>query len=306
MHKNMFKKDNVVICVILLSAVLVSALIFYSSKQHQMSVVSQTSNLPNVKLTANEIYFDSIKPIDIIKKIYQIIDDSSNVKFKKEPENYRMIWRTEDNWDVFDRYATGIEVPIQVDFCERKACVRNENIKALNQRISDIFLNNGFTVNQLNTSTSEDDERLYDYMLAFERGIIKCSLVTNPDLMGDESLPPMSVAIHYSVACSDQIKKHYDEQLPFLEAINDHRFSIIVEKIIGNFARLEIGGRGGGGMYGIAKNINHSWKIIVQAQEAISCILIDQYQIPKEIYPVNVQGCYEKSDMPPVFDYPQK
>jgi len=65
---------------------------------------------------------------------------------------------------------------------------------------------------------------------------------------------------------------------------NDSGIIIKVEKIVGNYAFGEIHWTEGGGAVWITVKVDNIWKQVFTGQDAISCDIVNQYQIPKEIY----------------------
>jgi len=70
-----------------------------------------------------------------------------------------------------------------------------------------------------------------------------------------------------------------------LNPTNNPNFTVTISKIIGNYATGGAGAIKDGPGYGwIAAKINGVWKIVTTGQDAPDCKVVNQYQVPKEIY----------------------
>lgn len=75
------------------------------------------------------------------------------------------------------------------------------------------------------------------------------------------------------------------ELAPVINPTNDSDIVVSVDKLSGNFATGGIGAvRGGGGAVWYAVKVNGSWKKVFTGQNSISCNVVKQYSMPKEIY----------------------
>ena len=104
--KKYFSKENVLALIVIFSAVIVSVLVIFIGRIFPVSE-SQQSNTQNsisesmVTFTTKEVTFDSSNPEEVINKIYQIVDDNSDLKFSKPSKSF-LWWVTDDNWSVTD------------------------------------------------------------------------------------------------------------------------------------------------------------------------------------------------------------
>lgn len=293
--KKIFTNNTIIPALIVLTGCLIA--VFYIvifQKKISLIATPESSNPPQAAQRINWktkiIIFTSLKPEAVVTALRETIDLISE---NSNPTKQGLLWKTKNSWTVLDNSAIGFTIPINIAYpCERSICVRLPMIRELNESFSLMFRQNGFVENKLNSSASEDDEQFYDYILAFQKDNTVCTLTTNPDVMGE----PAHVAINYVVACSDEINRHYAEQLPFLMSLNDPNASVQVQKISSDFALVEFGYRREG-MYGILKKINGTWHILHKSQESPPCELITQYGIPEKIYkdPLLGGACYEKS-----------
>ena len=159
--------------------------------------------------------------------------------------------------------------------------VTEEFINALDSKIRTFFLNQGFTESLVNKYIPENHDNGFSNGYGYFKGDIYCSI----------SLSVLSNP-YAGFVCGKIDKIKTEELQPFLKAFNpsnDKTMYVGVTKISGNFAKLSIGGKyGGGGYYVIAMKDKQTWKEIFSGQEAPNCTVVDQYQIPKEIY----DNCY--------------
>lgn len=134
-------------------------------------------------------------------------------------------WISDDGWNIYDQRAKATIMNINPcgteNDCKVLRTYQNyaELPKAvgLNKKVSDVFIANGFILNKKNTSKSLEDKTFYDYVLAFQKDEVRCTVTTIGDFY---SLAQPDVwRIDYEVACSENFKKNYDQQLPYLKAL---------------------------------------------------------------------------------------
>lgn len=133
-------------------------------------------------------------------------------------------WISDDGWNIYDQKAEAIIMNINPCGTENDCKVLNAyknyaklpKVVELNKKVSDVFIVNGFILNKKNTSKSLEDKRFYDYVLAFQKGEVRCTVTTSGDLY---SLSQPDVwRIDYEIACSENFKKNYETETPYLRA----------------------------------------------------------------------------------------
>ena len=69
-----------------------------------------------------------------------------------------------------------------------------------------------------------------------------------------------------------------------LNPTNKPNFTVTISKIIGNYATGGAGFANDSGYGWIAAKVNGIWKIVTTGQDAPACSVVNEYQVPKEIY----------------------
>ena len=138
----------------------------------------------------------------------------------------------------------------------------------------------GFSLNQANSSRSITDDQFYDYVQAYEKDEIKCTLVASPDCGGSSGVPT-----HYdfSFSCTDSFEENYQEQIPYLKDLNLTDTIVHVSEKVGDYVNLKVYYRRSG-YYVIAQLINGTWTELQASQEAPSRQIMESHQVPLEIY----------------------
>lgn len=203
-----------------------------------------------------------------------------------EKNNLSVWWINPDNLNIINDNSSGIEFDLNV--CEsdlESKSLFKKTALILGQKINVIMEQNGFKINQQNSSKSIADEQFYDYIQAYEKNPLKCVFVANPDcgkLTGEAKM-------HYtfSFSCTDQFAKNYQEQAPYLKDLKIKDAIIHVEKRVGDFVKLNVNYRRSG-YFTAAKLVNGKWQELYSGQDNPSCEIVNKYKIPKEILP----DCY--------------
>ncbi len=225
-------------------------------------------------------------PEETISQLEDYLNKNTPYHFAQQSDWKSLWWIIPDGWNIYDSKAPTTIANIVVPDKDLESDPELQEALKLNQTISDIFLTKGFTKNNLNSSTSTDDKKFYDYIQAFEKGSTRCTATTDPDISG--SATENSLGHHILVACSDRIDQLAKEQLPLLQGINNKE--VVVSYIVRqeDFVRFNVNYRRTG-HYIIGKFENGVLKPIFSGQDNPMCELMDQNQVPKEIY----QNCYE-------------
>ena len=145
-----------------------------------------------------------------------------------------------------------------------------------------LMLRNGFAFDTRNSSVSFQDDQFEDFVHAYTQGNMVCALTVNPDNY-DSSYPQGRTDI--SFACSDELQKYYDEQVPFLQALQHIGTDFVVweEKRSGNFVLVGAHARRTG-FYAILEQVNGTYQEIFSGQDAPPCDLMEQHHVPQAIY----------------------
>lgn len=223
--------------------------------------------------------FTNDEPNTVINSVLQSLNSYFlPIKFLN-PVKSSQWWISDDGWSITDPNAVSITSSIStLKKFEHFSPVNplNPLAKELNDLISKILLDNGFMLNTLNTSKSEELNDFYDYVVAFQKGETRCILKTDGDYG------------KYSVACSDRLYEAYEEQISYLKMFNHRDTTVSVEKRKGDFVWLDVRLRRTG-YFAIVKNDGKEIKLIFAGQEPPPCNLMIENQVPKELYEV----CYD-------------
>ncbi len=144
-----------------------------------------------------------------------------------------------------------------------------------------VLASRGFAREEKGSSTSTEDESLYDFVHAYQKGKTICTFTIDGDF---------SETTDMSFQCSDDLQRYHDEQTPYLEALTDKNVVVTrVEQLSKDFAVLSVNLRRTGYLV-FLKKIDGRYVQIFAGQEAPPCKVVDKYSIPKEI----VDGCYDE------------
>lgn len=233
----------------------------------------------NLSLDIEQAGFENNNPETIINSLKISLNNSSlDTNFKEKDSPY-LWWISDDGWNIIDDSAFEIisTDPIS-NLPNPYSSPLDATTKELNESLSEIFLDNDFSINNLNTSESETDKSFYDYIVAFEKEDTRCIIKINRDNW------------EYSISCSDEFQKAYDEQIPYLKGLDIKDGVITKIEKIGNFARLSIRHRRTG-HFKIIKIVGDEMIEIFRGQEPPRCKLMIENQVPEEIY----ERCFDES-----------
>lgn len=100
------------------------------------------------------------------------------------------------------------------------------------------------------------------------------------------AIPTMEEEVISPTSTVDNMVK---EITTLLNPTNRPNFSVSISKTIGNYSTGLAGYINDSGYGWTAAKINGIWKIVHKGQDGMTCNIVNQYQIPKEIY----GNCYE-------------
>jgi len=183
------------------------------------------------------------------------------------------------NWLRDDNYAIRI-VGKEVEVYE------SEEFTNINSEVETLLTLNGFVKNDSNSySYDRFDTGPFIFTAAFENNQTKCLAEWRK---GFEDPGGQQHDLFYKMSCGlyDQQGDPLNEIFPALKT----RGLYTLKKTSGNYA---IGDSGMfpccGGAFWIAVKEDNQWKKIFEGQESPQCEVVDQYQIPQEIY----ENCFE-------------
>lgn len=264
-----------------------------------VGILAATQNgLFKVKKESEKPVFFSDSPETVVKELKNYLSKHTEYKFEDvSPENAYHLWLSEDGYLIFNRQASSISGKgsfnnpsvLPTNFLSKDIPAVKEFVKG----ISETFLANSFAHNIQNSLVlNEDRSRLRGYVWAFQRGETRCTLTVYPDLFFYLETKPFEYDI--TIGCSDKFQENYKEQLPYLKALGLKSGSTGISDVIkvGDFVRVVRWGGGGG--YEIGRWENGQFKRIIGGQDYPLCKMVDELQLPKEIY----ENCYEENDEP--------
>lgn len=200
--------------------------------------------------------------------------------------DFPLWWISQDGYNIMNQNSPAISLNIP---CQGPGSEAYEKaLPIATTDIAKIFLDNGFAMNKLNSSTSFTDTQFYDYIQAFNKGNTYCVLVGNNDCFGEADS-----TIYYqpiSVSCTDQFAKNYQEQILYLTDL-DIKDAVVDPQIYGNFAYIDVHDRRSG-YYIIAKKENNKWVKLFAGQDNMPCELVNKEKVPSQI----MQRCWSASE----------
>lgn len=140
-----------------------------------------------------------------------------------------------------------------------------------------MFLKLGYKIDPQNSGSSANSGPFYEERRSYKSsdGLYQCVITLDT-----------TQSIYWSVDCAkaEAINAAFQEQLPFLHALNDLREMAAVPYIEGNFASVNITNSVVGAGYAIMVRKDEDWVVLYQGQDNITCKLVEEYNIPKSIY----------------------
>ncbi|MDD5739130.1 MAG: hypothetical protein PHY72_04410 [Candidatus Pacebacteria bacterium] len=221
--------------------------------------------------------FSNNSPNTIVEEIYRNVNLISSLKFSP-PEKYSQWWVSDDKWNILDGNAMAILIKIPIDNIDNyqsQSNSANSLAKTLNKTITNIFESNDFQLKSTDTFKTIVSQGYFDSVVALQKGETRCALTISSGIETNGQ----SNFFTYFVICSDQFQKAYQEQILYLRALNDRNNIISSEKRIGDFVFLNINE----GMM-IGKMEGEKINIIYSGQDYPPCNLMENNQVPKEVY----------------------
>lgn len=158
------------------------------------------------------------------------------------------------------------------------------SLKNLRSDIDNFFKSNDFQKNEINTvEYSNNNTTIGGASIGYTRNKTKC-LIT----LYIKSDPFANI---FCGIIDEEKSSQLKEFSLILNPKRDSNTSVEVSKVVDKYATGDVSSRyGGGGYTWIASKINDTWEVIWRGQDTISCSIVNQYKIPKEIY----KDCYQE------------
>lgn len=255
---------------------LISLVVFLSLVVVYLYPITTVS--PSPKITEDDFYLD-VKSVFLNKK----------EKYKSqlhEGDKLSIWWISEDGLNIINDNSVGIEFySFNCESDLHSNSVFKEVTQLIGSQIDKVMIQNGYKLNQRNSSKSIDDDQFYDYVQAYERGPVKAVFTANPDCATFSS----EISMHYtfSFVFTDELETNYQEQAQYLKDLGINNATIHVKNKVDDFVNLNVYYRRTG-HYTIAKLINGKWTELFSRQDRPSCEMVKKYSIPKDI----IFDCY--------------
>lgn len=223
---------------------------------------------------------ESIPPIEIFTSKYEfgfeIWEEFNKIlqEYKGQiiPDNEGYVWWiSDDSLNILNLGETGLIYQNYSRKLNPKGKeMYNDISTGLAEGIRHVMSSSGFSMNKRNSSQSIADDRFYDYVQAYEKGDMKCTLTADPDEFA------------WSFVCTNSLAKNYQEQAPYLKDMNITGAVIRVKKKIGDYAKIDVHSRRMGGFI-IAQRIDGVWTALFSGNDSPDCRKMREHQVPQEI-----------------------
>jgi hypothetical protein len=229
-------------------------------------------------MAGDDFYLDA-------KSVFQ----NSKEKYKsqlQEGSNLGVWWVSEDGLNIINDNSTGVELySFNCESNLNSNSVFKEMAQSIGSEIGKVMTQNGFKLNQRNSSKSIDDDQFYDYVQAYEKDSVKAVFTADPDCETSSNEIPMHYT--FSFIFTNNFEANYQEQAQYLKDLNINDAIIHVRNKVDDFVNLSVHYRRTG-HYTIAKLINGKWTELFSGQDIPSCEIVKKYSIPKGI----ISDCY--------------
>ncbi len=276
----MNKKHRIIFSTFLLFILVFVFLLFFYSKSQRNIEIRVDNNIKAIE-GLKSFVFSNDKPNTIIEEIYRNINLISSLKFSPL-EKYSQWWISDDGWNILDENAVAILMKIPIDNIndyQSQSNSVNSLAETLNKTVTNIFESNGFQLKSTDAFKAIVSQGYFDFVVALQKGETRCALAISNGIETNEQ----SNFFTYSVICSDQFQKAYQEQVPYLKALDNRNSVVIPEKRVGDFVFLSVN-KGMRGFFIIGKIEGEKIKIIFAGQDYPPCNLMIDNGVPKEIY----------------------
>lgn len=233
----------------------------------------------------------SLSSVKVLDQVYTDLNQEKDANFFNNPEKNSKSntwWITQDGWNILTPSEEVLVKVLPKNFGE----ANKEEFRKLNRVVKRVMDANGFVINKLNSSDSEDDTKYYDYVQSYENKEQKCVVTSSPDV-GNRGETNRSYS-DFTVGCftDSELNSAYKEQIPFLMALQKEkgwRDNIVYDiSIKGDLAKMAFHGRRTG-FSGLMYRENGEWKVAFLGQAAPSCDEVYKSNVPKAYWPT----CYD-------------
>lgn|GEM_PF-3524993 len=214
---------------------------------------------------------------------------------------YTVLSSSNLRWNDSDGYSILIPAGKSLSIHKpEKGCLNRSFIPGIfSEELSvskDVFEGRGFILNDDNSSADVWDNRLYDYVQAYEKDGEMCRITVNTDCMSYKG-SGFNVAHGIYISCGSGLEEARAEQMPFLEALDlkDKKTVVRIRKQVGDFFEVGISPQRTGAV-AVVKKESDSYRVLFVGQEAPSCEIIDTENIPGEVLSSIGNGsCFESN-----------
>lgn len=222
--------------------------------------------------------------IDELFSRFKSIDKNSTI----QNQNYGMWWDDNEGYSIIA--STSESILVAKDFSSpglEPNMIPDRIFKRELDMAKIVFTDRGFIPNKNNSSTSTDDQRLFDYVQAYEKNNYICTVTVSAEASsypgsGKNGKAEMGYLLY--ISCTDKLALAEIEQIPFLDALNfknKEQVAVVISSE-GDYFHIEIHGRRAGSAV-ILKKENGKYRVLLISQEAPRCSLINKEKIPTSV-----------------------
>jgi|GEM_PF-1594905 len=228
--------------------------------------------------------FKNLSVTEELSARFKAIDKNSTI----QNQDYGMWWDNNEGYSIIA--STSESILAAKDFSSpglEPNMIPDGIFKRELAIVKTVFTDRGFILNKNNSSTSMDDQRLFDYVQAYEKDNYLCTVTVSAEASsypGSGKNGKAEEGYLLSVSCTDRLAEAEDQQIPFLDALNFKNKEQVAQLINsdGNFFHVEIHGRRAGSAV-ILKKENGKYRVLLISQEAPRCSLINKEKIPSSV-----------------------
>ena len=223
---------------------------------------------------------------DLFKDVEIILADLNGLPTEQIDDN-AMWWVSMDGFSILNSNSAGIVggVSCRTSSYEEGLKIVQEMKEKIGPAIDELMLDQGYKVNNNNSSVSYEDDSFYDYIQGYENDDTKCLLTISPDCSGGIG---HSMGYAATFSCTSDFESNYSSQAPILEDLQLFGQVISNVKMVDNFFTASVNGRRSGYII-IAKKINNKWVKVHGGHDGPTCDVVDKYEIPNEF----VSNCWD-------------
>lgn len=216
----------------------------------------------------------------------QLKNADSRVTLSNDEASPSVWWIDNDNLDILIPTDFSLMLSITAKNKSNESEEYNQVFDKLNKIVKEDLSKNGFTLNPKNSSKNKKDDRMFDYIQAYESENFIC--VTVSPVIEDSNF------FKFRCLSFDQITLAREKQLPFLKILKANStidkntdFVITSLKIVDDEAKANINFRRTG-FITLFYQDNNGWRKIFSGQDNPMCDELSKNNIPAEHWP----DCY--------------